>query len=240
MRPDQAEWNISYTLESISMIDEGMKIVKSDRNIDTIFCNYNSYVTKNIDVGLIRWRRREDPRPDFLNGLSRAKEAISAFDEWNASPINKDAIDWNLARTIGWLMERTLPPVDYVSELAADAADVALDQLLVEALYDRPYRDQIAAPMAKLDRKARQKLSVVTHQCYFDLLDAAGDAPRMDALVAQAEANYTKRARDSFYGGGPTYMGGGPDNPYVVDWQLAAILKKIGWQGESIHKWRWD
>ena len=37
-----------------------------------------------------------------------------------------------------------------------------------------------------------------------------------------------QRARDSFYSGGEATEGGGPDNAYVVDYRLAAVLKKVG------------
>ena len=110
----------------------------------------------------------------------------------------------------------------------------------MDAIEGQKWRDGLTEPFERLASKKRQMLAVETYRTYFDLLDAGGDAVRTEELVRIAETNYKKRARDAFFGGGPTYMGGGPDNPYVVDFILAAILKKIGWTGETIHKWKWD
>ena len=53
-------------------------------------------------------------------------------------------------------------------------------------------------------------------------------------MIRQYEKFYDGRYRET-----GDYEGGSMDNPYIVDWQLAAILKKQNWAGDSIHFWRW-
>jgi hypothetical protein len=93
------------------------------------------------------------------------------------------------------------------------------------------------AAMAVLRRSKRAALACDTYALYQRLLQA--NANEVDSLVRQAEVLFRKRARNGFYGGGPQTQGGGPDNDFTVDYRLAAILKKLGYTGETIHLWRW-
>jgi hypothetical protein len=112
--------------------------------------------------------------------------------------------------------------------------------MIVQAILGKEWRTRYLACLDKLSIKRRQALAAKSYKTYLALLDRLHDLSLTDDLVREAEQNYNRRSKDPFYEGGPTYMGGGPDNPYVVDFTLAAILKFIDWPGESIHKLRWQ
>lgn len=200
---------------------------------------------KRFDTALLRWRREESPIADMKAALATSQEMLAAITDWHLADetLNDYGDVWNLVRYISHLLAQPVQlPENRLMRIREDRsryADVALDYHILDALEGRARCKDVQMLLESLASKKRQMLAADTYRTYFDLLGAHGDRERVDALVRVAEANYRKRARDSFYGGGPCYMGGGPDNPYVVDFQLSAILKHINWAGESIHKWIW-
>ena len=199
----------------------------------------------HFDTALLRWRRGESPVSDMEQAQAKAHELNTAITAWQLSDqtLNGYGYVWSLVRYIAFLLGRKAElPGDQLPRIQKNQsqyADIALDYHVLDALEGREWREGLSEPFARLASKKRQALAVATCQTYFALLEPGHDKERIDALVREAEANYNRRAKDGFFGGGPTYMGGGPDNPYVVDFVLAAILKKIGWDGESVHKWQW-
>ncbi len=196
-------------------------------------------------IALLRWRRGELPVADMEAALATSGEMLAAITGWQLDDetlIGKGHV-WSLVRCISYLLDRPveLPEARLVRirEARSEYADVALDFHILDALEVRDWRKGLAEPLERLAAKKRQMLAAETYRIYFGLLGAGGDGAETEALVLRAETNYARRAKDAFYSGGPTYMGGGPDNPYVVDFTLAAILKKIRWKGESMHQWRW-
>ncbi|KAF0173171.1 MAG: hypothetical protein FD160_3503, partial [Caulobacteraceae bacterium] len=59
-------------------------------------------------------------------------------------------------------------------------------------------------------------------------------------LVRKAEDNWLKRKTNRFFEESDSRDGHGDYNELYVDIYLAAVLRKIGWQGESVHRWKWE
>ncbi len=200
---------------------------------------------RRFDLALLRWRRGESPVPDMKAALTISDEMLAAITDWQLDDdilIGKGGA-WELVRYICYLLNHSaaLPSekLPLIRENRSQHADVALDYCILDALEGREWRSRSAAPLQQLDLVKRQALAAETYRTYFALLETDGDEQRVSDLVRAAEVNYKKRARDAFFDGGTTYMGGGPDNPYVVDFVLAAILKHIGWKGDTVHNWKW-
>lgn len=199
----------------------------------------------HFDTALLRWRHGESPVSDMQEALSVSGKMLAAITEWQLD----DEIligyghTWNVVRFVSFLLDQPAElPEDRLIQIRQNiskAPDVALDFHILDALEGREWRENLPAPFERLASRKRQMLAVETYRTYFDILDTDGDVEAIEPLVRIAEANFKKRSRDGFYSGGPTFMGGGPDNPYVVDFVLSAILKKVGWTGDTIHKWRW-
>lgn len=209
------------------------------RSIRQICFNHWLIAQDHILIGLTEWRRGNSPLDAFNAGIDAAEALIAAIAEWHATDGEHygDA-DFRLIGAIGYLVGRR---IDFGRDqrVVHDFPSVALVQRLLQALYDEPYRDSIDLLLAKLATDKSVALRVDSEQTYLKLLDAAGDAETVAELVTHAEKNYNKRARDKEYSFGLDYWGGELSNPYSVDWELACVLKKIGWEGDSIHKWRW-
>jgi hypothetical protein len=201
---------------------------------------------KRFDIALLRWRCGDSPVADMKAALSVSGEMVTAIRAWRLDDetINGYGDVWSLVRYIAFLLDQPLELPDErllrIRESRSQYADVALEYHILDALDGREWHEGVAELLERLATNKRQALAVETYRTYFALLEADGDNEQVHFLVRAAEVNYRKRTRDAFYGGGPTYMGGGPDNPYVIDFGLAAILKRIGWTGDTVHKWMWD
>jgi len=101
------------------------------------------------------------------------------------------------------------------------------------------YKEQIEIDLAKLYKSKRYLLAAQTYNLYFDVLNCSEETLKVQDVIVIAEKLYRKRASNGFFSGGNAIEGGGPDNDIVVDYRLAAILKKINYQGSSIHCWNW-
>ena len=242
---EQSEKNIHFNEIALADIDRINVEVIARGDYPLAYRNLCETLEKRFDTALLRWRRREAPIDDMKVALRTAGQMREAIAEWHldGETLNGYGDVWNLARYISYLLDQPvkLPEGELlrIREDRSQYADVALDYQILDALDGQEWRVGLDEVLERLATRKRQSLAVETYRTYFDLLEADGNGARTEVLVKAAEVNYKKRAGDGFYGGGPTYMGGGPDNPYVVDFVLAAILKRIGWTGETIHKWTW-
>jgi len=207
--------------------------------------NMASSLETHFDTALLRWRRGESPVADMQRALLTSRKMLAAITDWQLDDetLNGYGYTWNLVRYISFLLDQPVALLEErlvrIRQSISKAADVALDFHILDALEGREWRENLPAPFERLASRKRQMLAVETYRTYFDILDTDGDVEAIEPLVRIAEANFKKRSRDGFYSGGPTFMGGGPDNPYVVDFVLSAILKKVDWTGDTIHKWKW-
>lgn len=242
---EQSEKNIYYNGIALADIAEiNVRVIARD-DYPSAYRNMCRALEKHFDTALLRWRRGESPVLDMEKALATSSEMLAAIIDWQLDDetLNGYGDVWNLVSYIAYLLNISVKlPKDRLPQIRRDRslyADVALDYCILDALGGHEWRSNFALSLEQLATKKRHSLAVESYRTYFALLDSNGDNAAVNALVQVAEVNYKKRARDGFYGGGPTYTGGGPDNPYVVDFQLAAILKKIGWAGDSIHRYRW-
>lgn len=242
---EQSEKNIYYNGVALADIAEINIRIIARGDYPSAYRNMCGALEKHFDTALLRWRRGESPVPDMEKALATSGEMFAAISDWQLDDetLNGYGHVWMLVGYTAYLLNTAVTlSEDRLRQIREDRsqyADVALDYCLLDALEGHEWRSNIALPLEQFATKKRHSLAVESYRTYFALLDANGDNAAVNALVQVAEVNYKKRARDGFYGGGPTYTGGGPDNPYVVDFQLAAILKKIRWAGDSIHRYRW-
>jgi hypothetical protein len=202
--------------------------------------NYGRWSEAHIYIGLIQWRRGEDPRPEFSAGLDVIGQGIAEAISRDADSQDIDQLRLHVAQPIAYLMSRTLRALEGYAPREDELPDVVADLVLADALFDRPYKDRLPAVIEALASKKRQMLALLTFQTYFGLLDANGDPARISELVAEGDANYLRRKKNVFYSHGAVLSAGGDINDILLDWQLAAVLKKVGFQGESPNCWRWD
>lgn len=242
---EQSEKNIFYNDVRLADIGRANQEVIARGDYPLAYRNIARSLETCFDTALLRWRRGESPVADMEKALALSGDMLAAITEWQLDDetLNGYGYTWLLVRYVSFFLDQPVAlPVDRMARIREDQsrhADIALDYRILDALEGREWREDLEGLFDKLASKKRQALAVDTYRVYFALLESGHGGAEADTLVLRAETNYARRARDPFYSGGPTFMGGGPDNPYVVDVTLGAVLKKIEWNGESIHRWRW-
>lgn len=249
---DQVEKMLKLADESLASLEGYYTRQIRDGEFVLAYKNLFWAAREHFECGLFRWRRGDSPVPDFEAVLEFGERLRAGEADWDLPErtIIGQSTKWFFVWHVGNLLDRpdfvTAKQIATYRKLKENvhpqerAADVLLGFKIIEALAGRPWRDGFEDLITELGSKKRQLLAAHTYRTYFDLLNAKEQGEEVIApLIEEAESNYAKRKRDAFYGGGFAFMGGTDDNPYVVDFVLAAIMKHLGWTGESIHRWRW-
>jgi hypothetical protein len=180
--------------------------------------------------GLIRWRVNiGSPVPALQDMVRQIRGSLEVL---RSMPVRAGVVSAQ-ATVIAFLVNEA--PVG--PDTGVLAADCLLDAALGYALRDRWDHPTWKGGLGELQSSEHTALSAETYSTYYRLLRAQSD--EVDGLVARAVVLFEDRRDDPFYMGGPQTEGGCVDNDVVVDYRLAAVMKKIGYQGENIHRWRW-
>lgn len=189
-----------------------------------------------VDLGLLHWRRGIDPRADFEGAF----RACSGLDELvQKHQLSKSGFDLSLVYAALFLMGRTAQ-IDYVDAVACnDFRWPCYQYRLVHALHDEAPTERLTklvdGHLAKND-----ELPDKIFEAYFQLLGLRPSKLDMEERVRRARSTWVERKRDALSPEGRSLDGHGVMNDLYVDIYLAAVLKKIGWVGHTVHAWIWD
>ena len=184
--------------------------------------------------GLISWRIDfASPMQPMANALRVLREGIGVL-QASGLRIGADDLPIQYAAIVAFLLNEE--PVLAGSPRDELRADSQLDWLLASGLHGEWAEASWGKALDQLRKINRSQLAVDTYSTYRKLLlqEAA-----TEELVEQACSLFGKRASSAFYGGGDQTEGGYDDNKVTVDYRLAAILKRISYQGNVVHMWRW-
>ena len=198
--------------------------------------NASSMVRFGLMHGLMKWRTGADPREMLMRGV----KAIRRAREWllgRGNPFGlADAIPWEAL----WFSEDLLgeprtagaPP-----KMPKVAKIVHLDRAMLAALAG--HEGALDAEVERLARGKRKGLVLRTYATYAAILKSA-DGSALLSAISEAEDNFVQRGGSREYEGLVTSEGGGAYNVKVVDYRLAAALKRVEYRGPSLHAWRWS
>ena len=188
----------------------------------------------NVMLGLIAWRKNIDPTPYFDAAVDDINIYCKNIIQIGAPP---SLLPINIASILSSLIDRKF---NFLSECKiSNSADSYLDCLIAESVIGDIKPRSPQEGIEKLADLKRQSLAARTYEIYFDILNGDGGRGALDNLILSACKNYADRAIDKFYSGGQDINGGGKYNEIVVDFRLGAILKQIGFIGDSVHSWKW-
>lgn len=225
---------INLYAERLVNIRAGMEVARQDSNYYLAAQNCGEALKCRTIQGLITWRLGQDPTYYLSDGLQVFAEdwntvAMIGGEKAKLSDTPNDIVPY-ISYLIG------VPNAAIVFDVDGLKSDRLLSALLGNWLYGSLDTAQWDKGMAQL-RKPRSALGVATYELYLEIIHApAGELP---TLVERGEALYLKRESDPWYCGGPSTEGGNGDNEVVVDFRLAALLKHKGYDGNSIHSWKW-
>jgi len=197
--------------------------------------NTSSIAENRIILGLLHWRHGLDPRADFQAAQKTYQDIVDMIAEHDLKPANAGTMDIFYIAMAAMGKSYTLKFIDLDTP---NRRWPLYRNHLIHLLHD-----QRMGPELEKDLPKNLKKSGLVDQIYTTFFQLLGDLPTdlsQDELVKQAEINWTERRTNRWFSDSDSYEGSGDFNDLYVDIQLAAVLRKIGWQGESIHKWKWD
>jgi hypothetical protein len=198
--------------------------------------NFNMMAGTHVELGLLHWRGGVDPRGDFERAVDAFDNLRALVREHNLPPSD---YDFPLVYAMLALMGRKTPIEFEDSAYHKEHRWPCYLSCVAHALHDQPldsHHDQLLNTYLGEEEEFADRII----RTYLNLLEAHSGGKPVDAPVAEAEVNWLKRKTSRFFAdGGPFSDGHGLKNELFVDIYLAAILHKVGWDGGSIHRWKW-
>lgn len=231
---------IDFFSDQIAIFEDGYSFAKSNGNYHLLSFNSRQIFKNNFMQALITWRFGGDPRLLLTHAIDRATESIAAIVTLNNNIPIERSFHVESLKIIAFLMDKDISISSKVE--CVEEPDRRLDIMLGLSINNEIssiYKEQIEIELAKLYKSKKYLLAAQTYNLYFDILNGSDETFKIQDIIVIADKLYSKRASNSFFSGGNATEGGGPDNDIVVDYRLAAILKKINYQGSSIHCWNW-
>lgn len=215
----------------------GIIIGKQKGEFHLVSVNYWQSFKCRVMQGLISWRiKTGSPVQYFSDAINVANTAIEDLMSLGSENISDDFFI-EIASSIAFLINKPFEFPQY--SLEGEEFYRLLNFELAKSLMGKHNKDEWDNILNNLKPNKRINLCIQTYKIYSQLLFNK-DVNKTNDLVKHAEDLFLKRKNDSFYSGGEGIEGGGLYNDVTVDYRLAAILKFIAYDGESIHKWIWD
>lgn len=189
-----------------------------------------------FDLGLLHWRRGEDPRQDFRGAIMHHDNLTELVRKHRLSPGDFDMSPIYAAM----FLMGTKAPLVFFNEASYETLRwPSYEAHIVHALFDK----EPGAGMAKLveSHAARNdELPERLLDVYLQLLGLRPSRMGLEERVLRAKTSWAERKREELVERGPAWNGHGVMNDLYVDFYLAAILKKIGVKAQTVHTWNWD
>jgi hypothetical protein len=199
--------------------------------------NANMYFTEKMMCGLVLWACGGDPREHMCLAIKALEQSAQTLKKLTPGVRVSQELPVEKANLIAHLIDR--PTELQISLADFDPGDRRLDCLLAMALSNQADLGLFSNEIDVFAKSKKHTLAAKSYETYLAILDAETSDNSMQSLVNAAEILYKQRARDEFFSGGDPTGGGGPDNEFLLDFRLAAVLKKTRFSGESIHRWVW-
>jgi hypothetical protein len=215
---------------------DALGVAKAERDFALYGQNLRGVVRHNLMIGLILWRRGQSPRRPLEAALDAFIEHRPALKAINPNMFGASTVPEKTAMIVGFLLGRRIEP--WFAYAHHNVPDARLDCLLAMGLEDCFPQEVARNELSAVRANATLALLADTYQTYFEILEASNHE-HASTTIELAELHYRARAQDEFYVGGEHTDGGGATNSLIVDYRLAAVLKRIGYAGKSVHRWRW-
>ncbi|WP_027622835.1 hypothetical protein [Acetivibrio clariflavus] len=215
----------------------GIVIGKQKHDLYLVAQNYHQSFKCKLMQGLISWRTGIDiPTKYLCDAVDVANVAVDDLKSLGSKNIAEDFFI-EIAAIIAFIVNKPFEIHEFSKE--GIVFDRLLSFELAQSLNGKSNELEWIEIINKQKKSRRTELCLLTYNNYRELM-FNNDPNKIDELVKKGEELFKKRKTDSFYSGGEAIEGGGPDNDFTIDYELAAILKKIDYQGTSIHKYIWS
>ncbi len=216
---------------------KGLSIGLETGNVFLTLYNYEGYFIGKLMQGLITWRiDAGSPMKYFVDAIAIANETIQYINTVTPDFNVATEFPFEIAGLLAFIINEPFKVPEI--ELKGLTFDRLLRYELVKSLHGAQNEKEWDTLLAPEKDKKRTQLAYNTYTLYKNMIFHP-EYSEIDAFVKEGETLFRKRSRNAFYDGGPSYCGGGPDNDVTVDFELAAVMKFVGYSGPSMHRYRW-
>ena len=214
----------------------GFEAARTASNPDLAAYNLGQGLKAYLMQGLVGWRCGiMSPVSPFREAMAFVRQGNLAWQTMNGSSTTRTLqVPLEKAFFIAFLVNERAITVD-LDDLVADRL---LDANLGLGLQGEWNEETWASGLEQLRQIKGSTLAVESYATYHRLLCSSQESEAR-AAVEKATSQFEKRKSNGFYSSGEQTDGGGNYNPITVDYRLAAIMKKIGYKGDSVHSWQW-
>ncbi|WP_395745498.1 hypothetical protein [Prosthecobacter sp.] len=225
---------IDFFAQQCALFSKGVDGAVKSKNYYLATLNIGQAFNASVMQGLIGWRcGLMSPVESFKKAVRQLSEGVRTIESFSENNCSKD-LPIEKAVVISFLVDLPLPTLR-INDLRSDRL---LDAVLGNGLCRDWDESAWNTGLAQLKQNKRATLAVKTYTAYNHLRKNEGED--LNELIEHAESFFQNRAKDAFFSGGDETDGGGPDNDITIDYRLAAIMKKIGYNGGSAHRWQWS
>lgn len=234
---ERSDWIIQGRLDEIASKRRALPINFENRDYARAVYNVKNQAEAYVEIGVLRWRQGIDPRPDFASAISAYGEAVALAQkhevprsEFGLCPLTYVAFSLMGQHTELFFQD---PP---------DRLPIRRYPLYEHCLCHWLHDHEPDEPVIKLLEWHLSKKPILyddVFRNYFQLLGKWPADKDRATLVGEAESYWLKRKTSRHYHNLSAIDGHGEYNDIYLDLRLSAVMKKIGWTGESIHRWVW-
>lgn len=224
---------MDFFKKQMSRAQNGLAVGQSSGNYQLFALNTRQLFKTQLMQGLIAWRQGAEAAQLIASAVGKLEANADVLAGMPGIELSSIDLPFEKAAIVSFLLDRptrlSSPLVDVI------APDRRLDATMVSELAGGSPGDGAHSELVSLAKIS--DLAARSYETYFELLGPSVEGHSVDEMVREAEINFKSRISDSFYSGGDQTEGGSQDNGLVVDYRLAAVLKKIGYEGDTIHRW---
>jgi hypothetical protein len=232
MTPEQM---IALFCKQGALFGQGLQVARNSSNYELALSNVRESFKAYLMAALIQWRTgSECPAKSIADAVHAVVEGLSLLSSLGTPPLRISDIPVERTSICAFLINSPSPECS----LGFLKSDRRLDALIANALLDKWDQSAWDSTLTQLRAVKGRGLAAETYTGYYNLLFSTN--ANIEDSVRSCEVLFERRAKDRFFSGGDQTYGGGPDNALTVDFRLAAILKKIDYRGDSLHRWRWS
>ena len=236
--------HMSFVTERIEKTENFIANAKEKADTKLVLMNYAFLIGHLADRSVLAWRQGQDPQSDLEEMYIAYSEATRIrIEEDPDSQLQMSEIsannDWDRVYTLFWLFGKNVKPHYHHEGFPENRYFFYSRYLLSEILNTDVNLKNLDDALLLCDRN--QDLVDKNFLTKLKLLRKVDHSESISSLVEQAEQDWIKRTRSSYYrSNAPDMAGVDETNKLSLDHTLSAILKKIQWSGDSVHKWHWS
>lgn len=228
---------IGLAVKSVERSQMGLEIARVKADQELFALNLRRGFEAYLRQGLVGWRCGIlSPVGPFREGLNYVHQGQSTWQTMKGGTTPQPLqLPLEKALFVAFLVNES--PIAF--DLNDFLADRLLDAVVGIGLIGNWNELFWNSGLEQLRQLKGSSLAVESYMTYHRLLHSSQDS-EANAIVEKATSLFEKRKSNGFFSGGEQTEGGGNDNKFTVDYRLAAIMKRIGFNGVSIHSWRWE